>query len=601
VPTAVLYEPLSGSGRWVPWAGLVAFGIAGLLGLVVAGRYVAGRRRLAESQARQEAILATAPDAFVGINEDGAITDWNTAAAALFGWRPTEVLGRPVADVLIPQRYQAAYHAGLDHFLRTGQRSLPATAVTLHAMHRDGREVPVELMLAPLRWGESWRFHAFLRDITARLAAEQTVRSLAAIVASSADAIYTRHTDGTVASWNQAAERLLGYPAAEMIGQPTNRLISPEDRLAFQAAVDRVAAGQHVGHFDTGHQRKDGTDVAVSVSMSPLRDAADAVIGVSLSARDITLAQAHADELSEAEERFRLAFDLVPVGMALTSLAPTDPGRVVRANATFCRLFGYTEDELQARTFHDVTHPDDRDHTGPLLTGAQKTASFEKRYLRRDGTTIWALVNTAAVDGTAGQPHYAVTHVQDITASRAESERLRTMALSDPLTGLANRLLFQDRLAHAVYRAQRHDRTLAVIYCDLDGFKPVNDEFGHGIGDEVLRAVAHRLREATRPSDTIARLGGDEFAILCEDLADFDIAKLIAERIRTNVEGTYLVSTGTLQIGCSVGLATAIGPQIDPGTLVEHADRNMYTDKRQRHAHRTAGTGAGTAAVGGQR
>ena len=157
------------------------------------------------------------------------------------------------------------------------------------------------------------------------------------------------------------------------------------------------------------------------------------------------------------------------------------------------------------------------------------------------------------------------------------------MALSDPLTGLANRLLFQDRLAHAVHRAERHDRTLAVVYCDLDGFKPVNDEFGHSIGDEVLRSVARRLQEATRPSDTIARLGGDEFAVICEDLADHDTASLLTGRIRANVEGTYLVSTGTLQIGCSVGLATATGPGIDPAALVEHADRNMFIDKRQRH------------------
>jgi diguanylate cyclase (GGDEF)-like protein/PAS domain S-box-containing protein len=581
VSSAALFEPLAGTEQWAPWAGLAGFGIAGPLALIITGRYLAGRRRLAESQARQQAIVATAPDAFVGIDETGTITDWNTAATALFGRDPADAIGQPVTELLIPQRYRAAHHAGLDRFLQTGRRSLPDTAVTLAAMHRDGREIPVELVLAPLHWGQGWRFHAFLRDITARLAAEQTVRSLAAIVACADDAIYTCHTDGTVASWNQAAEQLLGYPAGEIVGQSTDRLLPPADRTIVQTAINRVGAGQHIGHFDTLHRRRDGTDVAVSLAMSPLRDAADAVVGVSLSARDITQARAHAEQLSEAEERFRLAFDLVPVGMALTSLA-ADPGRVVRANATFCRLLGYTEDELQTRTFHDITHPDDRDHPA-LLTAAQRTASFERRYLRCDGTTIWALVNTAVVDSAAGQPHYAVTHIQDITSSRAESDRLRTLALSDPLTGLANRLLFQDRLAHAVHRAERHDRTLAVIYCDLDRFKPVNDEFGHAIGDEVLRSVAHRLRKATRPSDTIARLGGDEFAVLCEDLADHDTADTLTERIRANVEGTYLVSTGTLQIGCSIGLATATGPGINPAALVEHADHNMFIDKRQRH------------------
>ena len=162
------------------------------------------------------------------------------------------------------------------------------------------------------------------------------------------------------------------------------------------------------------------------------------------------------------------------------------------------------------------------------------------------------------------------------------------LALSDPLTGLANRLLFQDRLSHAVHRAERHDRTLAVIYCDLDSFKPVNDQFGHAAGDEVLRDVARRLLDATRPSDTIARLGGDEFAVLCEDLADADTALIIAERIRTNVEDVYLFSAGTVEIGCSIGLAAAAGSGIDPAALVEQADRNMFADKRKRSARHNA-------------
>jgi diguanylate cyclase (GGDEF)-like protein len=236
----------------------------------------------------------------------------------------------------------------------------------------------------------------------------------------------------------------------------------------------------------------------------------------------------------------------------------------------------------------DITHPDDveaeLEMLTPFLEGRQRTIRFEKRYVRGDGSTVWAMVSSAVVDGPDGRPRYAVTQVEDITARRAEQERLTALALADPLTGLANRLLFDDRLAQAVHRAGRHDRTIAIVYCDLDHFKPVNDQFGHAVGDELLRQVGHRLMVAMRPSDTVARLGGDEFAVICEDLPNADTALAIADRVRATVEGTYLVSAGAVRIGCSVGVATAHGAHIESRELVARADLSMFSDKRTRRS-----------------
>ena len=584
-PDAELFAPLSGPGQWVPWGVLGGFAVTGLLAMGIAGRYHGAARQLAENEERTRSILAGTPDAFIGIDEAAHITDWNPAAEEMLGWRAEDVIGRFAHDVYIPDHLRERYERGVSR-MTAGDFDLPTSATEFEVRHRDGHVVPVELVATMLRWGKGWRMHAFLRDLTPRRGAERELRRLAGIVAATGDAVLSKTLDGTITSWNPAAERLYGWSAAEVLGRGVE-LIVPEDRLPeLQALMRSVEAGIAVPAFETARRRKDGSLVEVSLTVSPLVEPDGTVIGACASARDITETHRQAAELREAEERFRLAFDAVPVGMVLTSLAAADRGRILRVNDGFTWMLGYTEEELLQRTFADITHPDDlaaeSEMLAPFMAGKQRTIRFEKRYVRGDGSTVWAMVSSAIVEGPDGRPRYAVTQVEDITARRAEQERLQALALADPLTGLANRLLFEDRLAQAVHRAGRHDRTIAVIYCDLDRFKPVNDQFGHAVGDELLKQVGHRLMVAMRPSDTVARLGGDEFAVVCEDLPNADAATAIADRVRTTVEGTYLISAGAVRIGCSVGVATAAGPHIESRELVARADLSMFSDKRTR-------------------
>jgi diguanylate cyclase (GGDEF)-like protein/PAS domain S-box-containing protein len=587
VPTAELYSPLTGPGQWVPWAVLAAFTVTGLLAMGLARRYEQQGRRLAESHVRYRSILNGTPDAFIGIDERTVITDWNPAAEAMLGWAAEEVVGRPAADVYVPEHLREAHTRAVAQ-LAAGDYDLPTTATQFEVRHRSGRIVPVELVVSAVPWDSGWRLHAFLRDLTPRREAERELRTLAGIIAATTDAVLTKRLDGTITTWNPAAERLYGWRADEIVGRGVETLV-PEAKLPEVKALMRsAAAGIPVPAFETVRRRKDGTLVDVSLSVSPLLDVDGTVIGACATARDITESLRQASELREAEERFRLAFDAVPVGMALTSLEPANRGRLLRVNGGFCWMLGYTEEELLRRTFEDITHPDDveaeLEMLAPFMEGRQRTIRFEKRYVRGDGSTVWAMVSSAVVDGPDGAPRYAVTQVEDITARRAEQERLTALALADPLTGLANRLLFDDRLAQAVHRAGRHDRTIAVVYCDLDHFKPVNDQFGHAVGDELLRQVGHRLLVAMRPSDTVARLGGDEFAVICEDLSNAEAAITIADRVRSTVEGTYLVSAGAVRIGCSVGVATAAGAHIETRELVARADLSMFSDKRTRRS-----------------
>jgi diguanylate cyclase (GGDEF)-like protein/PAS domain S-box-containing protein len=472
-PESTLYAPLQGAS-WVPWTILVAFVLAGVAGIGVVERYLAQRARL-------RTVLATSDDAFVGMDAQGRITDWNRAAADVFGWSAKEVIGRTVAEVLVPPRLRPAHDAGLSRFLASGERTLPAR-VELSALHRDGHEVPVEMSLSALRWEGDWYFHAFVRDISER------------------------------------------------------------------------------------------------------RDAQAALV--------------------EAERRFRVAFDMAPVGMALTSLDEEDLGRLLRVNRALSGILGYTVDELEQRTLADVTHPDDRASLLELTQRLHDTAAdagtepgepggpddpdgltFQKRCLHADGHLLWVELHTSAIDDAVGACHYAVTQIDDVTDRRAETERLSALALQDPLTGLANRSLLTDRLDQALTRTARTYRPVAVLMCDLDGFKPVNDSHGHAAGDEILREVAARLREVVRTSDTVARIGGDEFVVLCEDLDQAEIAEVVARRIRQRLREEYTLDDGTVvRLSGSVGIATGGGPNLAAEALLEEADRAMYAAKRETHA-----------------
>ncbi len=160
--------------------------------------------------------------------------------------------------------------------------------------------------------------------------------------------------------------------------------------------------------------------------------------------------------------------------------------------------------------------------------------------------------------------------------------QLDHLAVHDPLTGLVNRRMLIDRLEHALDRSRRGGEPPVVYFCDLDGFKAVNDRLGHQAGDEVLMEVADRLRALMRPADTVARIGGDEFVVLCEDLPA-DHRKAVAERIRSATATPFPTAAGPAQVGLSIGMAEA-SPEQDAAAILDQADRGMYSDKVNRRS-----------------
>ena len=293
---------------------------------------------------------------------------------------------------------------------------------------------------------------------------------------------------------------------------------------------------------------------------------------------------APATDPAAVERSLRAVFDASGVGMALTDL----DGRFLRVNNGFCDLLGYgREDLVGGMRLSEVTHPDD-----PSPDDPDRQASFrdgidgykvEKRFIHAGGGIVWAVANVTVMRDEAGEPIHLLGLVQETTESKLLQADLTRRALEDPLTGLANRTLLDDRLRVALARADRHGSLTGVLFLDLAGFKAINDLHGHHVGDELLKAIADRLRTVLRPADLVARLGGDEFVAICEELGGLEEAHAIASRVEVAIAAPISTDAGPLVVHASVGLALAEGTRgADPRELIRRADEAMY---RAKHAH----------------
>jgi diguanylate cyclase (GGDEF)-like protein/PAS domain S-box-containing protein len=287
-----------------------------------------------------------------------------------------------------------------------------------------------------------------------------------------------------------------------------------------------------------------------------------------------------ADALPPADRRS--AFANAPMGVALT----TPQGVLVDANPALCVMLGRTPEDLCGRSVLELVHTEGRaaaqEAYTDLTANRSRPMRHETRVVRADGTEVPVQVTASWVDQSPeGQPAHLVMIVEDITDRKALEAQLVHRSMHDPLTGLPNRLLFQDRLWHALERGHRERTPTCVLIIDLDGFKAINDELGHPMGDLVLISFAERLRSVLRASDTAARLGGDEFSIVCENTEPVD-AEVLAGRLRTTVTEPLWLSGTAVSIGISVGIGSAPGGE-EPGEVYERvvreADDAMYTDK----------------------
>jgi Amt family ammonium transporter len=375
---------------------------------------------------------------------------------------------------------------------------------------------------------------------------------------------------------------LTGYTREELVGQNVQMLIPPELR-SLEGEARRQYAHDPESRIiwsdrDLTVLQKDGTVRSVDFALSPLTiDGARWTVG---SIRDNSAQRAAEQARIEAEQHFRLAFEENMAPMVFTDLQDC----IIAANDAFCTMMGRTRAELIGFDSKPFTYPDDVGITEAshdrFLQEEIRQARYVKRYLHKDGRMIVAEVSKSPARDKTGKTLYFIISERDITEERALTAQLSHQALHDPLTGLANRTLLDDRLAQAHSRIVRQNGHGALLLLDLDDFKGVNDTYGHLVGDQLLEAVARRLESVTRTTDTLCRFGGDEFLYLAEGISGTDEATHIAERFLHSLDEPFSIGGLTLEQRASLGVVVWDATTVEVSDVVRDADVALYEAKR---------------------
>ncbi len=290
------------------------------------------------------------------------------------------------------------------------------------------------------------------------------------------------------------------------------------------------------------------------------------------------------EALRKSEERHRLLADNAKDVIWTMDLN----GRFTYVSPSVEKLRGYSASEAMQQTLEQTLTPESvvkvQEAVGRTLAAVKNKQPFpdfvaELDHLCKDGSTVCAEIRTSGIYDTEGNFIGIVGVSRDITERKKIEEKIRYMAQHDSLTGLPNRALFADRLQQALSYCKRHQRALAVMLLDLDKFKPVNDNYGHALGDELLKQVALRLLACVRTSDTVARIGGDEFVILLHQMDDLNQANIVSEKIQYALNQSFVIDDYSLQVSCSIGTAFYPHDGTDPQELTKIADQRMYQHK----------------------
>src|SRR5215213_9211275 len=539
---------------------------------------------LRKSEARYRTVLDAAFDGIVTITPDGVVRWFNRGAERIFGHRAEEVIGQPVT-LLMPERYRDLCVAGLHRYVQTGEARVVGGTTELVGLRKDGSEFPIEMSLGETYEDSERLFTGVIRDVTQRKRTESALRESEQRFRGSferaAIGMALVGTDGRFLRVNRSLCEILGYTERELLGKTFQEITHPDDLEVDLEHLRRLLV-RVVRTYQTEKRylHKDGHVVWTLLSVSVVHDEEDEPLYFICQVQDVSERKKVEKVIIESEERFR---SLVQYSSDIITILDTE-GTVHYVSPAVERVTGYRPEEQVGTNAFDSVHPDDRKQALNTFAEVLKRPGLhpplEFRVPHKDGSWRYLehVVNNLLDDPAVRS---VVVNSWDVTERRALEEQLRHQALHDPLSGLPNRALFMDRLEHALTRANRRGSKVAVLFTDLDNFKVINDSLGHEVGDQLLVAVAERLKACLRPEDTAARLGGDEFTILVEDIAGIGEVVQIAERIAETLQPPFALEDQEVFATASTGIALNSPAQEQAADLLRHADLAMYRAKRR--------------------
>jgi diguanylate cyclase (GGDEF)-like protein/PAS domain S-box-containing protein len=444
---------------------------------------------------------------------------------------------------------------------------------------KSGEEYIESALIAPVRQADGTVKHylGIKEDITERKRIQQALQreseKNSALLRNASDGIHIVDYDGYVIEVSEAFCAMLGYQRQELIGAHISLWEALSTTQEINDWLKRLFINRNRTQFETKHRRKDGSIADVEVSSFPLELEGYPVLFNS--ARDIS-------ERKIAEKRLHLAASVF--SHAREGIMITEPdGRIIDVNKAFTHITGYSRSEVLG-------------HNPRVLKSGRQDSAFYAEFWqslrekghwygeiwnrRKTGEVYAEMLTVSAVSDSQAQLSHYVALFSDITTTKEHQKQLEHIAHYDALTNLPNRVLLADRLHQAMIQTLRQMKPLAVIYLDLDGFKSINDTYGHEMGDQVLIAVSARMKQVLREADTLARLGGDEFVAVLLNLDDIESSVPMLTRLLNAAAEQFVIGDLVLQVSASLGVS--FYPQtdeVDADQLLRQADQAMYQAK----------------------
>ena len=533
------------------------------------------RRRVAETMREsEERFSATFSQAAVGIAHvalDGRFLRINQKFCDILGYAQAEVLERTLESLTHNEDLEANRES--DRRILAGEISTCSTERRFR--RKDGSLVWANLTVSVVRDLNGPKYViSVIEDISARKAAELHMRELSSVIEQTADSVVITDRRGIIQYVNPAYEAVTEYARDETIGKSLQALDTGQhDKAFFDRMWATILNGQAFRDRFI-NRKKDGSLYYEEKTITPLKNHDGHITHFVSTGKDITERVLAEEALRASEERFRGVVQSIPLSIHTID----SNGRITSINRAGLRMLGAKkEDEICGTEMLDSVSEPDRARIHGLLEEALQGTACQFQFVTTTGKSFDSQL--IPVRDRDGRIQYLLGVTEDITEHRETQERLHYLAHYDPLTGLPNRILLQDRLSQAMLDAGRRERMVALLFLDLDRFKIINDTLGHEMGDALLKEVASRLTDRVRAGDTIARLGGDEFTVVLANIAHVDDAARLAQKLIDSFIPPFLIGGREMFISASIGITLYPFDDSDLDSLLRNADAAMYHAK----------------------
>lgn len=530
---------------------------------------------LRESEQRFRTLSDLIPDQIWTARPDGRVDYVNQRMLDFFGC---------TFDAMIEDNWQTTVHPeDLPNSLQRWSAALQfgqLYEMEFRVLHHSGeyRWCVARALPAFDEQGGIVKWYGINTDITERKHAENWLRLYAEMVNNMAEGLcLIRADDASIVYVNPSFEQMFAYAPDELLGKPVAILNAHQDKTPEAVALDIIDSLERTGNWrgEIANIHKNGTLFWCLAAVSTFDHAELGKVWVSIH-QDIT-------ERKQRDEKLRLTaqvFESTQEGIIITDAQST----IVDVNAAFTHITGYTRQEVIGKNPRILKsgHQEATFYTA-IWQAINNTGHWTGEMWNRhkDGAVypVWATIS--AITNDKGVVTHYVGVSSDISLLKQHEKQLEFIAHYDALTGIPNRVLLVDRMQQALAQTRREQKLLAICYLDLDGFKPINDSYGHNAGDKVLIETAARIGGGLRGGDTVARLGGDEFVILLMGIDNADACKISLDRLLAGIGQAIIVDDHSFTVTASIGVTLYPLDNEDPDTLLRHADQAMYLAKQR--------------------